>query len=102
MGRYLFSNQAAADLADLYCYGYAHHGEQQADAYAESLRQTCHLLADYALMNRERHEFMPPVHIHHHQQHLIVYRVEFDHIVIVRFLHNRMDIQRHLEDQYDS
>lgn len=40
---------------------------------------------------RERTEFTPPVRVHVHDQHLVVYRVEGDHIVILRLLGGRQD-----------
>ena len=45
----------------------------------------------------DRDEFNPPVKIHHHRKHLIIYVIENDDILIVRLLHDRMDIQQHME-----
>jgi len=97
MGRYIFSHKAVADLTDIYRYTSKKYGATQADLYAGSLKKTCQMLADYPLMNRERSEFTPPVHLHHHRKHLIIYAVKADHIVIIRLLHDRMDIQRQLD-----
>ena len=45
----------------------------------------------------DRDEFEPSVKIHHHKKHLIIYTVETDYILIVRVLHERMDIQQHMD-----
>ena len=45
----------------------------------------------------DRDEFNPSVKIHHHKKHLIIYIVETDYILIVRVLHERMDIQQHMD-----
>jgi toxin ParE1/3/4 len=46
----------------------------------------------------DRDEFNPPVKIYHHKKHLIIYIVKTDYILIVRVLHERMDIQQHIEE----
>jgi toxin ParE1/3/4 len=42
-------------------------------------------------------EFEPPVRIHPHKRHLIIYTIETDYIQIVRVLHHRMDVKSHLQ-----
>ena len=39
----------------------------------------------------ERTEFDPPVRLHPHKAHLIVYRLEADHLLVIRVLHRRSD-----------
>jgi len=52
---------------------------------------------------RKRSEFSPPVRIHHHIRHLVVYLIEDAHITIVRVLHDSMELQvRLVEDQSNS
>ena len=97
MGRYVFSKKAEKDLIEIYRYGFLNHGEQQADFYTEALKQKCQFLADNPFLYRERNEFTPPVRMYHHKKHLIIYAVETDHILIVRILHERMNVEKHLE-----
>jgi len=96
VGSYVFTHQAEQDLIEIYCYSFLNHGQKQADQYAETLKTSCQTLADHPLLCRERNEFTPPVRIHHVKKHFIVYQVEADKIVIVRFLHDRMDIGLHI------
>ena len=96
MSLYVFSKEAENDLKEIYCYGFLNHGERQADFYKDALKDKCQFLADNPYICRERDEFTLPVRIHHHKKHLIIYIVEADHILIVRLLHERMDIPQHL------
>jgi toxin ParE1/3/4 len=98
MGRYVFSKKAEQDLIGIYSYGFLNHGERQAGAYMASLKQKCQFLSDNPFLLRERDEFTPPVRLHHHKKHLIIYIVETDHIVIVRVLHERMNVEEWLEN----
>lgn len=97
MGRYVFSQQAEDDLIGIYRYGYLNYGERQANAYMAALKQKCQFLSDNPLVCRERSEFTPPVRLHHHKKHLIIYIASADHIVIVRILHERMNVEKWLE-----
>jgi toxin ParE1/3/4 len=97
MGRYVFSKKAENDLIDIYSYGFLNHGERQANAYMDALKQKCQFLSDNPLFCRERGEFTLPVRLYHHKKHLIIYTVDTDHIVIVRVLHERMNVEEWLE-----
>lgn len=100
MSLYVFSKEAENDLKDVYRYGFLNHGERQADLYNDALKEKCRLLADSPYICRERDEFTPPVRIHHHQKHLIIYTIEADHILIVRIRHERMDLPQHLNTEH--
>ncbi|MEE9398298.1 MAG: type II toxin-antitoxin system RelE/ParE family toxin [Methylococcales bacterium] len=98
MSHYVFSRQAENDLIEIYRYGYLNHGQRKAELYQEALKRKCELLADSPYICRERNEFTPPVHIHPHKKHLIIYTIETDHILIIRFCHERMNIPQYLEN----
>ena len=98
MSGYVFSKTAENDLIDIYCYGFLEHGERQAELYQQALKAKCVFLADNPKLYREREEFTPPVRIHSHKKHLIVYIIKDDHILIIRILHERMNISDHLEN----
>lgn len=96
----LISKQAQAeqDLLDIWLYTFKTWGERQADQYLDSLSEALELLAEQPLACRERQEFIPPVRIHHHQHHLVVYLAKSDGIQIVRVLHDSMDVDSALAD----
>ena len=86
------------DLIEIWLYTLNEWGERQADKYLDDLDGAIHLLAEQPLQCPSRSEFSPPVRIHHHAHHLIVYLVMGDGINIVRVLHERMDVDSQLED----
>jgi len=53
-------------------------------------------LATNPAAGRERQELNFSVRSHLHREHNIFYRVQEDHILIVRVLHQSMDAVRHL------
>ena len=90
------SDRADCDLEDIYQYSARQFGEAQAEKYYWSLWDTFRVLAANPFAGRKRVTFSPPLRSHHHQKHVIFYRVCDDHILIVRVLHERMDPERHL------
>jgi len=98
MVRYVFSEDAEEDLKEIYRYGYFNYGEQKADQYIEALKVKCQFLADAPYICRERHEFTPPIRIHHHKKQMILYVIKTDYILIIRVLHERMETEQHLSN----
>lgn len=87
---------AKQDLIDIWVYTFDEWGEFQADKYLNDLDAIFILLAEQPLICRERTEISPPVRIHHHAYHLIVYTIADDGINIVRVLHEKMDLELNL------
>ncbi len=56
------------------------------------------ILAETPLICRERDELIPPVRIHHHAHHMIVYEALPNGINVVRVLRESMDVELQLED----
>jgi toxin ParE1/3/4 len=88
---------ADADLINLFVYGAQQFGLSKAEAYFQDIDKAQHFLAENPFVGNERNEFKPPVHIHPHKKHLIIYTIETDSIQIVRVLHHRMDVKSHLQ-----
>ncbi len=97
MPRIIKQVQAERDLLDIWLYTFNEWGERQADDYLNELDQAIQLLAEQPLMCRERFEFVPPVRIHRHAYHLVVYLVLDDGINVIRVLHESMDIYHQLD-----
>lgn len=91
-----FTKQAEADIIDSYLYGIMNFGHAQADRYEQGWRHTIEIIADNPRLAAERLEYDPPVRIHHHAQHYIIYRIEDGFILIVRFLRDSVDLTKHL------
>jgi toxin ParE1/3/4 len=87
---------ADEDLIDIFIYGSENFGPSKAKSYFTELHNAFLFLAENPLACPERNEFDPSVRIHSHGKHLIIYTIEDQYILIVRILHNRMDIKQHL------
>ena len=97
MNKFRLLPEAEKDLESIWQYTVERWGIDQADYYIDGLVDIFKLLSDNPLMCRERNEFSPSVHIHHHAHHLIVFVLSNAGIDIVRVLHESMDIDTHLE-----
>ncbi len=89
--KYRTTRQADEDIINIYVHGATAYGVGQAEAYLGELTASISLLADNPYLARERPEFDPPVRIHPHEPHLIVYRIFEGVVLIVRVLHGRQD-----------
>jgi len=92
-----FTAQADADIIDCYLYGHRKFGRSDAERYEQDLRHAIQIIADYPHIASERREFAPPVRVHHHAKHYIIYKIEDDRILIVRVLRDEADIANHLQ-----
>ena len=91
-----FTAQADADIIDCYVYGVLNFGHGQAEGYEEGLRHAIGIIADNPYIASERPEYTPPVRVHHHAKHYIIYLIQNDHILIVRVLRDETDLTKHL------
>ncbi len=93
---YKLTPEAENDLIEIYVYGFQKFGERQAEKYFSDFEDCFQLLSETPLICRERQEFTTPVRIHPHGRHLVIYLIQNDQILIVRILHESIDIQQHL------
>ncbi|MDP6567161.1 MAG: type II toxin-antitoxin system RelE/ParE family toxin [Alphaproteobacteria bacterium] len=93
------SKKARADIVDIGLYTQRRWGREQRRKYLSGLETGFARLADNPNLAAERTEFDPPVRIHRHERHLIVYRAKGDGILIIRVLHESMDIAARLPDR---
>jgi toxin ParE1/3/4 len=84
---------AEEDVIRIFHEGAELFGETQAERYHRGLAKVFDLLAENPELARERTELTPPMRIHPHGSHLIVYRAEPGAILIVRIRHGREDWQ---------
>lgn len=90
---YRLSPRARADLADIWTFTADRWSVDQADGYISRLTATFEAIVETPTQGRERTEFAPPVRIRRHEAHLIVYRIEHDHVLVIRVLHGHRDWQ---------
>ena len=85
------SPDADEDFAGIYARGWEEYGEQEAEAYALGLLDAFALLAANPHIGRERTEVSPPVRLHSHRAHHIIYVIESGDVLVLRILHGRQD-----------
>ncbi|WP_420962669.1 type II toxin-antitoxin system RelE/ParE family toxin [Brucella sp. IR073] len=80
---YRLSSEAKEDLIGIAEQGSKLFGYAQAKKYYQELRRTFKLIATNPRMARERHEISPPVRVHPHKGHLIIYRIDENGDVLI-------------------
>lgn len=93
---YKTTRLADQDIIDIYVYGAAEFGVDQAERYHEGLVSVFELLAENPHLAHERPEFDPPVRLHPYEAHMIAYLIRDNGILIIRVLHGRQDWERYL------
>jgi len=90
---YWLTPAAQRDLEDIWLYTAQKWSFAQANRYTDIIEDTFDRLLFMPEMARERSEFHPPVRIHPSAEHLIIYRVERDQLIILRLLGAGQDWQ---------
>ena len=96
MADYRLSNKADEDLTDIYLYTHKTFGAAQADAYLQALEERFVALAEKPTLGRRIDHVRDGYLRFEHGRHAIFYRTAKYGVLIVRVLHARMDVQRHL------
>jgi toxin ParE1/3/4 len=89
VSEYRLSPAAKADINGIWDYTAETWSAAQANTYIRGLVKSLEMLVTFPEMASERQETIPPVRVHRHQSHLIIYRIEADHIAVIRILHYR-------------
>jgi toxin ParE1/3/4 len=89
--QYRLAPRALADLDDIWRFSAEKWSIEQADRYIDDLVRIFETIATMPTLARERSEFKPPVRIHVHESHLIVYMIAEDYVQILRLLGGRQD-----------
>lgn len=94
---YRLSPAAAADLDGIWSYTVELWSVDQAETYLRRLDEKFQHLCTFPLSNRERTEISPPVRLCIYKSHLIIYRLETDHLAVLRIVHGAQKWQVLLE-----
>lgn len=98
MRRIRYTRAAEADLAGIYAYTLTRWGEDQAERYLGDLETACQRIAAGTAVARRLDFRTDPVFRLRQGHHVIVFREELDGaILVIRVLHERMDLPAHLE-----
>ena len=98
MPKVRYSNKAVEDLSSIWEYTFTKWSENQADEYYAMLISACNrLLYPSVISNRSYEEISEGLLGVKAGHHLIFYNnLENDDVMIIRILHDRMDIKQHL------
>ena len=94
--KFRLAKQAQADLDSIWDYSFITWDEKRADLYIDALFARFEWLTKSRLLWRERNDIRPGLFSYPEHSHLIIFREVQGNIEIVRVLHGRMDIKRHL------
>lgn len=90
-GQYRLTPRALADLEDIWRFSAETWSIAQADRYVDDVARVFELIAIMPTLAREHCELSPPVRIHIHGSHPIIYTIAEDHVSIIRLLGGRQD-----------
>lgn len=96
MARLQFTPAAERDLGRIWDYTVETWGRGQARRYLREMQQLCTDLAADRLAGRAADEIRPGCRKVACGAHMIYFRREVDRLVVVRILHQSMDVDRHL------
>ena len=98
---WVLTRQAEAALKDIAIWTVETFGRRQADAYAEDLIEKCQALADGAAPSKDCRRLVDPARPENLRyarsgQHYVVFIAAPDRMIVVDFLHVRMDLPARL------
>jgi toxin ParE1/3/4 len=97
MKGYILSPAAQADVEDIWDYTVKRWGLDQAEHYTRLIHTACEELAQGKRLSRSAEDVRPGYHRALAESHIIFFRrMDTGMINIIRILHQRMDIERHL------
>ena len=96
MTKFILSNIADGDLADIFEYGVLNFGIDQATRYLLEINDKFQFIADNKELGRPAEEISKGLKRAIHNTHVIFYKEMEGSILIVRVLRREMDFMRHL------
>ena len=97
MSNVQFTNAARKDLREIFTYTTKTCGRVQARQYSEQLKQHTTAIGEFPAHSKPILDASADVHQSHYRKHIFVFERKGDKILIVRILHEAMNIPRHLK-----
>ena len=94
--RFVVSPRAQADIDDIWEYTVEHWGLRQAEIYLRLIKEAVEAVAADPKVGRNCDDVRPGYRRYLVGSHVLFYRVTATAVVVVRILHQRMDVERHL------
>jgi len=96
MNKLVLKPEAESDLEKIYTFTFHRWGLQQAEQYLDELDEGMKLLARQPSLGKPYLFSTTPYKMLHINRHIIFYRIEGSLCVIVRILHDSMEIKVHI------
>ena len=96
MAGYALSPAAQADLSEIWDYTARLWGRAQAERYTRDIQATCKVLSRGTLIGLSAEDIRPGYRNIGVGSHVMYYRERAGTLEIVRILHRRMDVSRHI------
>lgn len=98
MNRYVLSPAARADLEEIWDYTCWRWDDDQAEEYVREIQRAIERVVDNPMIGRACDELRPGYRKHAVGSHTLYYRIVSGAAInVVRILHQRMDVDRHLD-----
>ena len=98
MSRYLLSPAARADLEQIWDYTRDRWNDDQAEKYVRTIQRAIERVADNPLIGQSCDDVRAGYRRHAVGSHTLYYRITANGLIdVVRVLHQRMDVDRHLD-----
>ena len=98
----VLTSDAEIDLRGILLYSRRQWGTVQRDTYRAAIRRALNTIATNPSIGHPYDRLRPGRRSFPVQRHVIHYRIDDDRVTILRILHERMDVARHLTDEDDE
>lgn len=92
----LFTPRARRDIDDIWDYSVARWGDEQAERYVRAIQLAIEAIAADPRRALPCDDIRPGYRKHRSASHVVFVRLAEDDLIVVRVLHARMDVDRHL------
>lgn len=94
--KFVVTPRARTDIEDIWDYTVKNWGERQAEIYIQLVKTAVDAVAADPGVGRRCDDVRPGYRRYPVGSHVLFYRVTASAVVVVRILHQRMDVERHL------
>lgn len=91
-----FSPRARQDIEEIWDYTVEHWGQRQAEIYLRLIRTAAEAIASDPKRGRTCDDVRPGYRRYEVGSHVLFYRMATKHVIVIRILHQRMDVERHI------
>ena len=102
MTAYRLSRRAATDLGEIHEYTTMNFGLAQAQRYLNGMHERFVDLARQPMLGRTAGQLAPNLRRYEYRSHVVYYLAEHEGLLIVRVLHQSMDVRRHVMDDEEN